>query len=89
MILDDFTELTIYDAEKLQDVFIQAVKEQENILLDMVKIDKIDMVGIQLLLSLVRSVKASIKTIKFININDTVLQQIEIANTQIALGLGK
>ncbi len=89
MILDDFTELTIYDAEKLQDVFIQAVKEQENILLDMAKIDKIDMVGIQLLLSLVRSVKASNKTIKFININDTVLQQIEIANTQIALGLGK
>lgn len=89
MVLDDFTELTIYEVEKLQDVFIRALKEEENILLDMAKIDKIDMVGIQLLLSLVRSAEASHKTIKFININDTVLQQIEISNTQVVLGLGE
>ncbi|MBT5933741.1 STAS domain-containing protein [Sulfurimonas sp.] len=87
MILDNLTALTIYEVETLQDIFILALKEQENILLDMAKIDKIDIVGIQLLLSMVSTVKASQKTIKLINVKDTVLQQIKISNTQIALGL--
>lgn len=89
MILDNFTELTIYEVEKLQDVFVLALKENDSILLDMTKIEKIDMVGIQLLISLVRSAQASQKKIEFTNINDGVLQQIEISKCHIALGLDK
>lgn len=89
MILDDFTELTIYQVEKLHNIFVEALEENDDILLDMMKIEKIDMVGIQLLISLVRSAEASQNEVEFTNIKDSVLQQIEISNSHIALGLDK
>jgi len=86
MVLDT-TELTIYEVEKLKDVFLEALKKEDSFTFDMVKIEKIDMVGIQLLLSLVKSANAMGKKMKFINTAQSVLHQIKVCHCDKALGM--
>ena len=87
IISDDITELTIYEVEKLKDVFIDKLSKNEELFFDMKLIQKIDMVGIQLLLSLVKSAKSLSKKVKFVNITDNVLAEVKIVNCQKALGI--
>jgi len=87
MLLESFKSITIYEVEKLKELLLEALSDVENLELDMASIAKIDMVGIQLLISLVRTVKEEKKTITFINITEHVLKQIDETHCKTALGL--
>ena len=80
-------ELTIYEVEKLKDLFLQELKADAPLILDMAKIEKIDMVGIQLLLSLMKTAQAQDKKMELTNISQGVLQQIKICHCEKALGI--
>ncbi|PHR54081.1 MAG: hypothetical protein COA44_14280 [Arcobacter sp.] len=87
MILEGIKALTIYEVEKVQVLFIKELSTSQDLVLDMQAIEKIDMVGIQLLLSLVKSAETNEKNVSFSNITDSVLQQIKICHCQHALGI--
>ena len=87
MLLENITEITIYEVQELQTIFIKALSKVESLVVDMSQIKKIDMVGIQLLLSLVNSTKILNKTVSFVNINDSVLEEIRISSCENSLGL--
>ena len=87
MILENLKEFTIYEVEKLQDIFLNELKSDEDLVIDMQTIEKIDIVAIQLLLSLIKSAEASSKKVKLTNIGDAVLQEIKILHCDKALGL--
>ena len=59
----------------------------ETINLDMQKIEKIDIVGIQLLISFVKSAEAMDKKVSFENIRESVQEQIASSSCENALGL--
>jgi anti-anti-sigma regulatory factor len=81
-------DITIYEAEALQTLFSEfLLKADDVITLDMSNVEKIDMVGIQLLLSLTISVKNSNKKIQFINISEEILHEIKTSNTHISLAI--
>lgn len=80
-------ELTIYEVEKLKEIFLEELKADATLTLDLGKVEKIDMVGIQLLLSLVRTAQAQDKKVEFANISEGVLHQIKIAHCEKALGI--
>ena len=80
-------EFTIYEVEKLKEIFLEELKAETPLILDMAKIDKIDMVGIQLLLSLVKTADAQDKKTEFTNIQEGVLRQIKICHCEKALGI--
>ena len=87
MVLAGITEFTIYEADKLQNIFLEFLKEEKDFVLNMESIQKIDMVGIQLLLSLVKSADASNKKISFSNIPQNILEEIKTSNCDKALGI--
>ena len=87
MILNNITELSIYEAQKVHELFLKALSSEEKLVLDMGLIEKIDIVGLQLLLSLLRSASESDKKVSFINCAENVLQQIKLYHCDKALGL--
>jgi len=87
MLLEGFKTITIYDVEKLKEVFLKIFPIDSELSIDMSSISKVDMVGIQLLISLVRSVNESKQSIKFENITQNVLRQIKESRCGEALGI--
>jgi len=85
--LADYKEITIYEVEKLQVLFLQELLNAESLELDMKSIKKIDMVGIQLLLSLVKTAHSEHKKISFKNIANNILSMIKQAHCEKELGL--
>ena len=86
MVFEDTREITIYEVEKLKDVFLNLLAN-ETVNLDMQKIEKIDIVGIQLLISFVKSAEAVGKKVNFENITESVQEQIASSSCENALGL--
>jgi len=87
MMLEGITELTIYEVEELQTLFLKELNGDNSLLIDMKQIEKIDMVGIQLLLSLLKSADEIEKEVKFINISENTLHQIKSCYCEKALGI--
>lgn len=87
MILEDIRELSIYEVEKVRSIFLKVLSTEEDLNIDMKQIEKIDMVGIQLLLSLVKSARARDKKVSFINLRENVLQEIKACHCSEALGI--
>ena len=88
MIFNDITELTIYQVETIKPLLQEALaNETSPLVLDFTPINKIDMVGIQLLLSSLQTAKTLDKKIEFININNDLLDQIVTTHCEKALGL--
>jgi len=87
MTLDVLTELTIYEAQNIKDVFLELLNSKENIILDMKNIEKIDMVGIQLLISLTNSLSTQNISVEFINLQDSVLEHINVCYCSDILGV--
>ncbi len=88
MITEQIKEISIYEAEKLQSMFLKEMQSGETFILDMRLVEKIDMVGIQLLLSLSKSLEEKEQRIEFINVSDAMLHEIKISHCDVALGLG-
>jgi len=87
MNLNSISELTIYEAENIHTIFINLLTTKEDIVLDMQSIEKIDMVGIQLLISLLNSLKSQDISVEFIHFKESILQYIEICYCSDILGL--
>jgi len=85
--LQDYKELTIYEVEKLQILFLEALENSDSLVIDLVSIKKIDMVGIQLLLSLVKTAHLENKKIIIINTASNILSMIKQAHCENILGL--
>jgi len=87
MEIKDITEFTIYEAVNLQNIFLYELDKEEDLSIDMNSIQKIDMVGIQLLISLVKSANIINKKIHFLNIPDNIMQEIKTSNCGSELGI--
>lgn len=87
MTLDSLTELTIYEAQNIKDIFLELLNTKQDVILDMSSIEKIDMVGIQLLISLTSSLKVQNLAVEFTNVKDAVLQHIDVCYCSDELGL--
>ncbi len=87
MLFELTNELSIYQADEIKEYFITLLQKEESISLDMQKIEKIDLVGIQLLLSLVKSQKAIKQTISFKNFEQNILDEIALCQCSDALGV--
>ena len=87
MLLEGFKAISIYEVEKLRDIFLDALTQVDSLALDMSGISKVDMVGIQLLISLVKTAEAESKSVTFVNITEHVLGQIEESRCRTVLGL--
>ena len=83
----DINEFTIYEVEKLKEIFLKELESSDDFILDMTSIEKLDIVGIQLLISLVKSANYIDKKVKLINITQNALLQIDICNCRRALGI--
>ena len=86
MALENISEITIYEVEKLKDVFLELL-QKDIISLDMQSITKVDIVGIQLLISLLKSAESVGKDVKIENISESVREQIVSSSCENALGL--
>ncbi len=80
-------EITIYEAEKLKELLLEKLDDAE-LLLDMAKIQKIDIVGIQLLISFIKSAEARDKRVEFKNVSESLYEQIAASSCENILGLG-
>ena len=87
MLLEDVSEITIYEAEKLKVDFLAELSSQDELSLDMKNIQKIDIVGIQLLISLIKTAKKSNKKIQLIHITPSLKEQIESFSMSNSLGV--
>jgi len=83
----DINEFTIYEVEKLKEIFLKELESSDDFILDMTSIEKLDIVGIQLLISLVKSANYIDKKVELINITQNALLQIDICNCRRALGI--
>jgi anti-anti-sigma regulatory factor len=86
MILET-SELTIYEVEKLQTLFLDELTKKSDFTIDMKNIEKIDMVGIQLLLSLKKSADAQNQQLTFINLNENISHHIALCACNTPLGI--
>ena len=87
MLLEEFKAITIYEVEKLKELFLEALAQVDSLELDMTSVTKVDMVGIQLLISLITTAKEEKKTVTFVNISEHVLRLIDESHCTYALGL--
>lgn len=87
MITELIKELTIYEAERIKSIFLKELEGEEVFILDMRLVEKIDLVGIQLLLSLSKSLDQKKKRIEFINMSNEILHEIQVCYCDKALGL--
>ena len=87
MMLNDIHEITIYEVEKVREIFLEELSNNSSLHVDMTSITKIDMVGIQLLLSLVQTASDKSIELNFSNVHENVLHEINLCHCQEALGL--
>jgi len=87
MMIEGINEFTIYEVEKLKIIFLKELENSDDYTLDMKSIEKLDIVGIQLLISLVKSANYIDKKVQFINITENALLQIDICNCRESLGI--
>lgn len=85
--IENIKEFTIYEVEKLKVILLKELNNSDDFTIDMKNIDKLDIVGIQLLISFVKSANSINKKVKFINITDNALLQIDICNCRLVLGI--
>lgn len=77
MKLQNISELTIYEVEKVKPLLLEALHKEDDIELDMSNVEKIDMVGVQLILSFMKSAQNIDKKVKLINTEDIVNDQLK------------
>lgn len=77
MNLQNISELTIYEVEKMKPLLLEELKKEGDIELDMATIEKIDMVGVQLILSFMKSAQVVEKKVKLKNIDEAVRKQLK------------
>ncbi len=87
MLIENIKEITIYEVQTLKTLFLDAIKESKEIILDMATVGKIDMVGIQLLISFVKTAQSKNIQLRLQNIPESILQQIELSRCETPLGL--
>ena len=87
MLIDTITEITIYEVEVLYARFFKELENSHTCNVDLQHIEKIDVVGIQLLISFIKSAKAIDKIVTFDNITESAMQQINACQFAQALGL--
>jgi len=87
MLLENIKEITIYEVQTLKTTFLEALKESSEIIFNMESVIKIDIVGIQLLISFVKTAHSENKQLTLENIPQNILEQIELSNCENALGL--
>lgn len=85
--LKNCKELTIYEVEGLRQIFLDELALDTPFILDLKNVEKIDMVGIQLLLSLVATAKAQNKELTLLHIEPHILDEIKRCNCHTFLGL--
>lgn len=85
--IENIKEFTIYEVEKLKVILLKELNNSDDFTIDMKNIDKLDIVGIQLLISFVKSANSINKKVQFINITDNALLQIDICNCRLVLGI--
>lgn len=87
MQIEQISEFTIYEVEKLKEIFLEELQKDGDIEVDMSSVEKIDMVGIQLLLALMKSAKKVDKSVKLLNLNEMISSQIKMCEYADILGL--
>ena len=79
-------ELNIYEIEKFYELLQEEIKKDE-VVIDFENVIKIDYIAIQLLVSLYKTTQKQNKKLKFLNINDEVMQKISKCKFDTILGL--
>jgi len=87
MLIENIKEITIYEVQTLKTLFLDAIQESKEIILDMATVGKIDIVGIQLLISFVKTAQSKNIQLRLQNIPESILQQIELSHCKTPLGL--
>lgn len=81
--------LTIYEVEKMQEVFANFLKENpnQNLVLDFENVSKIDMSMLQLLISLQKSLKRDGASLELQNINNDIINSFHLSGISQVLGV--
>jgi len=79
--------ITIYEVEELKELFLEQLSKEDNLCLDMSKIEKIDLVGMQLLIALLKSAENRQKKLDFINISAPLREQMQKTHCLGSLGI--
>ncbi len=83
----DAYNFTIYDVENVQADLLAALANEDEVLVDMESVEKIDMAALQLLVSAKRSCKEENKTFGLSNISDEIATAIRMSGLESELGV--
>jgi len=84
----EYDKLTIYEVEDLHKKFLKYIKKAEgDLTLDLGLIQKIDMSGIQLLLSTNKTCKEKSINFNLANVSDSIKETIKLSGCDSALGV--
>ena len=75
-------KLNIYEAESFYYLLLKEKSKNEDIILDFFKVDKIDMINIQTLLSLKKSCIQNNYKLTLINLNESLLNAFKVSGTK-------
>jgi anti-anti-sigma factor len=78
---------TVYETEELKEQIVHLIEQNDSFELDLENIIKIDMSGIQLLISVKKSCDKKNIPFKIINIDDVLLKSFQICGCDTVLGL--
>ena len=78
---------TIYDVESIHKELVEEVSKEDPVNVDMQSVEKIDMAGLQLLVSAKRTCTAEDKTFALSNVSDEVLGAIRMCGLEAELGV--
>jgi len=87
MKIENISEFTIYEVEKIKPILLEALQNSGDIEIDMSEIEKIDMVGVQLILSFMKSAKKKNKKVKLRNLNEAIMTQMKVCKYDLVLGI--
>ena len=87
MKIENISEFTIYEVEKIKPILLEELKNSGDIEIDMSEIEKIDMVGVQLILSFMKSAKKKNKKVKLRNLNEAIMTQMKVCKYDLVLGI--
>jgi anti-anti-sigma factor len=80
------SSLSIYEVEELKAAFVDLLKE-DNVLLDLQNVSKVDMCALQLLISLKRSAQDQGKELEIIHVHEEVSDACNLAGISHILGV--
>ncbi len=83
----DAYNFTIYDVENVHTDLLAALANDDEVLVDMGSVEKIDMAALQLLVSAKRSCKEENKTFGLSNISDEIATAIKMSGLESELGV--